>query len=563
VKPANVTPLSSASLWLEAAARAASWATATLLVAVTGSLIVQGHDGLALTLGVSGATILWAGLVGPLVSRSNATPGRPSSVANFLAEQTQSRVVGTLAAIVLTLALAGVLAAELTIAWKSLALVFGSASRAALVVALAAIAGTILPGVRNVRVGSAGAIGFVITILTLLGGLAALAASDGMGVLVSIPTMSEVTNLELGLLERRLADPATFKPHAVPFLRVDALNFAGLIVSLSVGLALLATPPTTHIEEAAKLSRIDRRAVLLIAALLVLLPPLAVAAKRALLTWSSAGVRANALPDWTQPYRELAVLQICGSTSQDAAIITKACGKGIGPQGNLRWHETAFAPDSILFAALDSTGASAAAASLAILAIALAVCSANRISALATRTNAPSTTAKRWINLMALLTIASVLAATQAADSVKLLTGAAALAAAGLAPTLIASILRPRAVGANTAAVAIALGTATTLALIVGASAAPIELFKLTSALSAAPASVAKKLTTLHDLWLSAPIGPGRDALLVQAEKLARDNLAWLGLRPQNAGIIGSAIGAAVLSLGALLTVSLKPRTKV
>ena len=59
--------LASASAWCGAASLAANWVTATLLVAVTGNLIVQGHDGLALTLGFSGAAVLWAGLFGPLL----------------------------------------------------------------------------------------------------------------------------------------------------------------------------------------------------------------------------------------------------------------------------------------------------------------------------------------------------------------------------------------------------------------------------------------------------------------------------------------------------------------
>ena len=535
--------------WIGAVNPAAGWCPATLLIGVTGVLIAQGHDGLSLILGFAGAVFLWAGVLAPAMAAVNA-PNVPA----YLATRTDSTAVATVAAAVLAIALAGLLAGEISAAVSALAPIFVSAPMAFAVAIGAATIGTIW-GPRTQNHLLAGTILAGLAILVVLAALAALSFRDGPGALVSIPALSDIAAFEQGLLEKRLADPASFKPHAVPFLRTDALNFTSLIVSLSLGLALLATPLPTGKAQAQQPAKRAARAALLATTLLVLLAPLAASAKRALLAWFSAGVRPGAMPDWTAPYRDIGALQICGSSSADAAMLAKACGKGVGTQGFVRWHEAVFSSDSLLFVSLDATAGPAAPALKILIAVAVAaaaIWTAGRIANLVRSTQGPAS-AKTFAIPLIVLTVASGLALLKTADTVTLLTWSASLAAAALAPAVFASALSARAPHRAAVIAAITTGAAATLLAVLGARYAPLELFTATSQMSAAPASVAKKLATLQDTWASAAEGPGRDALRLQAEKLARDNLNWFGIKPQSGAILGAALGVAILLAGAFL----------
>ncbi len=537
--------------WLLASAAAAGWCTAALLVGVTGVLIAQGHDGLAYTLGVSGAVFLWAALFVPAMAGS---PGA-ASIAAYLSARHASPATGVLSSLVLLTALAGLLAAELTALAGVLGLA-GLAAPLALPVTIA-VAGAGFALAASGRAGtSAAAIFAVLVAVVLLTTLVAVSYRDGPGALVSIPAMGGIAELEQALLEKRIADPATFKPHAVPFLRTDALNFAMLIVCLSLGLAMLASPRVAQASANPSPSdKLPSRALLLVIGILLLLPPLAAAAKRALLALFGTGVRPAALPDWMTASLQAGLLQICGSASADPATLAKACGKGVGPQGLMRWHEAVFASDALLFAGIQAAAPAATIliAVIAALTVIAALWTAHRIASLVIGVSAAQLSTPALSKPLALLILlaAALIAYAKPADTVTLMTWSASLAAAALAPAMLAAIFasKPSALAANAA---ILVGAITALAMILATRYAPLELASWTNALASAPPAVARKLSTLQDAWAAAADGPGKDALLAQAEKLARDNLNWFGVKPVSVGIFGLVLGGIVVLAGAV-----------
>lgn len=554
MKDATVALAPASNSWLQASAAAADWCTAVLLVGVTGTLIAQGHDGLAYTLGIGGAAFLWAALIVPAMSASPET----SSIPRYLSLRYASSTTGALATSVLLIALAGLLAAELTTTVALVRLVGLRYSTWGFIVTIMLAMLGLAAALRGTSVPSRAWAGLVPAIVvTLLVALFAISFRDGLGALVSISTMADITSLEQTLLEKRLADPATFKPHAVPFLRTDALSFTILVACLSAGLALLASPlPKAAPAHPSSSIKLASRAVMLVVGIVVLLPPLAAAAKRALLELFANGVRPAALPDWMNASLETGMLQLCGSASTDPATLAKACGKGVGPQGLMRWQEAVFSPDALLHAGLQAASPAAPVliVAIAVLAMFATIWTSRRIATLAMDTPGSSPLAPAAFGKPCLVLLAAALIAyAMPADAVTQMTWSASLAAASLAPAMFTAIIarRPNAVAANAA---ILTGAIITLTMILATRYAPVELATWTNALSSAPAAVVRKLATLQDAWTAAAEGPGKDALRAQAEKLARDNLSWFGVKPVAAGIFGLSLGAIIVLAGAIVT---------
>ena len=537
--------------WSMAASHASGWCSVVLLTAITGALITQGFDGLAYPLGFAGSAFLWASLVGPLMAATPAAASLPSA----LATRFDCPAVGTMATAVLLVALIGLVSAEFLAASRALGQLMPTGPTG-YVAAMAAINVGLTWSIMGDRAAvplTAGLIAFVFAVL--LATLMVLTWQSGPGGLIAIPQMGDIAGLEQTLLEKRLADPATFKPHGVAFLRTDALNFSSLVVCLSFGLALLIAPRSLAERTGASLSPTTAaRTVLLVAGLIALLPPLAAAAKRALLSRVATGLSPAALPSWMQAYLTHGDLQICGVSGADAAAIAKACGKGVGPSGFLRWHDLAFSPDALLLAALDAASPGALAPTLLITAsVVLAVVfTARRVGALAASAVMPFNSGSLIALLLALVACSMALAFATSADPLTLFVWSTSFAASALAPTVLAalSVRQPN----PTAAIAAMLaGGLTTAVLILASSSAPVALFQWLGPLSSAPTAVARKLGTLHDAWTAASDGPGRDALLAQATKLARDNLNCLGLKPLAFGIIGLVVGTVTLIAGQLV----------
>jgi len=539
-------------------AAAAGWCTAALIVGVTGVLIAQGHDGLAYTLGILAAAAIWALVTVPMMSSVPAATSIPS----YLGLRCESPVIGCIAAVILLVGLTGLLAAEIA-AVQSLLRLFGQ-SQLALAVAVGVAAIGALMSLRTSAQPSAFNLTALMPAALILAAIAvmvvavvSLAYRDGPGALISIPIMADITSLEQGLLEKRLADPATFKPHAVPFLRTSAANFISLIACLALGLAMLASPrPAGAPSAAVSAQRMAARAVFALTALIIVIPPVAAAAKRALLSLVSSGIRPSAVPEWLMNDIADGAVQVCGLTVPDAAALAKACGRGVGPQGFIRWHDVNFSTDAMLYAALDHASPIAAPLKIAItlLVVAAALWTSRRIAALAYDA-APILSSASPAPLGAVATIlaaASLIALAGPADAVTLMSWSAAFAAAGLAPAVLAAVLttRPSAVATATAMIT---GAVLTLALILAVRYAPVTLFAWSGmAETAAPAAV-RKLANLQDAWASAADGPGKEALRAQAERIARDGLNWFGIKPVAFGIFGFGIALLIALTGSLI----------
>lgn len=539
-------------------AAAAGWCTAALIVGVTGVLIAQGHDGLAYSLGILAAAAVWALVTVPMMASAPAAISIPS----YVGMRCQSPAVGRIASAILLVGLTGLLAAEIA-AVQSLLRLFGH-NQLALAVAVGVAAIGFLMAVRTSAQPAALSFTALIpaalipaAIAVVLVAVMSLAYQDGPVALVSIPVMADITSLEQDLLEKRLADPATFRPHAVPFLRTSAANFIGLIACLGLGLAMLASPrPAVAPTAGVSAQQRAARAVLAVTLLIVLIPPLAAAAKRALLSLVSSGIRPSALPEWLVNDIADGAAQLCGSSVADAAALTKACGRGVGPQGFIRWHDVSFSTDAMLYAALDHASAIAAPLKIAItlLVVAAALWASRRIASLAYDA-APSLSRASLAPLSAVATIliaASLIALAGPADAVTLMSWSAAFAAAGLAPAVVAAVLttRPSAIAV---AAAMITGAVFTLALILAVRYAPVTLFAWSSMAETASPAAVRKLSNLQDAWVAAADGPGKEALRAQAERIARDGLNWFGIKPVAFGIFGLGIALLIALTGSLI----------
>lgn len=557
------------STWRSAISHAADWCSAVLLIGVTGALIAQGHDGLALALGFAGAVFVWAVFIGPMVAPTREGHAGATLPA-ILADRFGSPTVGAAASAFMLVALTGLLAAEITVIAGALRLLLVWEPLALGLAMSAIVTGLVLALLPPRTLHQIVPVVIVLSLMAVLfSTLAWLGWAGGIGTLISSPQISDIVALEQSMLEKRLADPSNFKPHAVPFLRTDALNFASLILCLSVGLAILATParqasPPTMDHSATAYAR----AALIVTAILVALPPIAAAAKLTLLKLVASGLKPTALPAWMQDYRDGGGLQICAGNSADAASLAKACGKGVGPQGFMRWHEVAFAPDAMVFAALDASGPGANAMKIAIvvIAVAAAIWTARRLARLVIGIVAPAHGVERRTPfakvalLLGLLACAAVgIVVAKPADAVTLLAWSASLAVATIAPALLAARIYRR--PSPTAALVSMAGAATVTGLmVIGTTLAPVEVYSWTGSISSAPVSVSRKLANLESTWASASQGPGKDALRLQAVKLARENLNWFGLKPLAVGTAGFVLGTIVVLLGSALVAGRLPR---
>ena len=285
MKPNEMTRTSARRSSDAAAALPAMFASAALLIGVTGAVTAQGHDGLSLTLGIAGAAFLWATGFGRRGGTGEADAGE-SGMISHLTRRYDSAPVGVLAGLVLGLCLIGLLAAEVAavasaVAWLASPIVGTPMLVTVAVLLMATLAlETARANWGKPRVNGLAAITLVALVIALLAALSAVSGGDGLGVAVSSPTLATIVGLEQGLLEKHLVDPSTYKPFGSPYLRVDVLNTLALTATLGLGLATLAT---ARLNRAASSGRQKARGLVLLAALLVLVPAVAAGGRRTLL----------------------------------------------------------------------------------------------------------------------------------------------------------------------------------------------------------------------------------------------------------------------------------------
>jgi Na+(H+)/acetate symporter ActP len=532
---------------------AASGCSATMLVGGAGALTAQGHDGLATLLGFAGAVFLAVVIVVPLLNATHSG-SIPDAMRN---RRVGSGVIG-LAQFILAVCTVGLVAAEITAGGWLMArlsgLSFGVASMVVAGLMALVVVGCAFkePRLRPAAwIDGLIAALIVIALLMLLSMIARPGMVPGSALLME-PALSDIARLETQLIEKRLADPALLKPHAVPFLRTTLWNFLALIACLAGGLALL-WPMRAGVQTT--WSRVGARVgILATMAPLLLLAPFAAEAKRALLLAFDGGLRPSALPNWLQTYQALGAVQICGSTSLDAAAVTRACGKGVGAQGFMRWHEATFAPDALALVGLDALGAPTPVLSLFGLSVLLAalILTVNLTGSATTslgRDAGPLTVLAR----VALVAAGGLVAWLQPADSLTLVAWTASVALAGLGPVCLALSVFGS-VNGRAAVLAIVIGVVLTSLMILAPRYLPLGVADLTGALANAPPTIVRRIATLRESLATLPTGDAQAAAALMAERLARDHVTWVGLKPIASGVWGFLIGCTTLVVGQLLS---------
>ena len=547
--------------WLSVTGAAPAFLPAAALIGITGAIINQGHDALALSLGLAGAAFLWATHLIPTVGPAAGTTPIPAG----LARRFQSPAVGAMASAILICALLILLTAELIAVSGALAALLQGFPVSPLMIVTAVLAAASLirwaaGGSRAAASAARLAAAVPLAVIALLACLALLSGHDGPGAIAGSPALPDIANLERGLIEKHLADPALFKPFASPFLRSNAVNTLAVIVCISIGFAILASSSLHTSNPLAPAERNRPRVMLLAMIALGLIAPLAVAARRLLLMTVDGGLKADSLPPWLMNLRPSSALEVCGTPSwSGAAALGKACGKGAGAQGFMRWHDFSFAPDGVLMSVLTAqpdTILTNAAIALVLIAAGLAALATARHAAQVffaafARLAGDPPPQRSWAMFVIVATtwlLAALFAATKPAPAATLLVWAAAIAAGGLAPALAASrVENPSRIAAL---IALPAGALTALGLILLTRYDAMDAIALTTAFEPLSPPAMRKLSTL---WSALSVAQGEVAqapILAQMQDLARDNVSWLGLKQLAAGTWGLVTGTIVMAAG-------------
>ena len=539
---------STLSAWMNGAVGASPWLSCALLVTITGALASQGYDALPLTLGVAGALF-----VSTITTPPRAPSSNPTSLADQLDLHDTAPMVRRSADVVLFLGAAGLVGAEIASLTTPLAFLTQAPS-----LAFAASVGIAILGIasaRWTRTGmpshSAALIASAAFFVIIGSCLYALSFSTGSSPTVLLPVVSDITALEQILLDKRLADPAVFKPHAAPFLRVDMLNASAIIVLVCLGLAMLN--PMARTSSPKKKSTHAITTTILVTLVLMALPAFAAVVKRALLAAFAGGLSAANVPSWIVNAMGAGAAQLCGSADGTPAVIMKACGKGVGPSGWMRWQELALSPDAMAMAALSTLGQSAylqvafvAAGALALIATGNRL--ATGVSGIPTGSGVSSSQVMKY---GALLLGSVAVGFAMIGDAATLFVWSASLVAAALGPALLAyhagAKPHPRWV-----VLAIAIGAATTLIPMGATRFFPTQTFAATASLSSASPNVMRKFAALNNGLANASPGSGLIALESQLARLSRDNMSWMGIRPLAVGIFGLGLSALIIMLASM-----------
>jgi len=538
------------------------WGSAAALIGAGAALLAQGHDGLAVLLGLAASAFVWVALLAPMLSRLPVSAGDPATA---LGLHYQSPLLGTVIKLVLLLAGALLLAADLSIAAAGIDLLMGARGNGLVVaIVVSLIAAVMLATLLHGHLFIAGAAAFGLVAALVAAGMIGLVVRDGPGALVSYPAVGDIAVLEQGLLDKRLVDPAQFRAHTAPFLKTDALNFVALAGLLGLGFAAMAAG---HGGSSAATTNIRRRSALLVLALIVLLPPLAVHGKRAMLAAFEGGIPVAAAPSWITAQASSGLAEVCGRVAPAGVSVQSLCGKGFGPQGLLRMQDVSIAREGLPFAALDAAGLPPAAkAGLVLAALAAgAVLTAGAVAAGVGRTGGHASGrtngwSARGAMVAAIVAIAGAVSWSGVADFVTLMVLAATLAACAVLPPLMGAIVFARP-NWTVAVAGVAVAAVIAIGLTLSPRFAPLTVFEMTGASANLPPTLKRRLTTLEAQVSAAPPGPQQAAAVQQIQRMAEDRVTWFGLKPIASGLLGLVAGLfIVLMAGAVVSAASRPK---
>ncbi|MCC0009596.1 MAG: DUF4212 domain-containing protein [Hyphomicrobiaceae bacterium] len=553
-----------------ALAMAADWLSGATMVAIAGALYSLGHDGLAWLLGLFGGAVLAHVLVGPHLQRAGGF-----GVAEFISGRFGG-LAGTVAIGITIIAAALLVGANI----KAIVIALGvllpgfpvgveASILAAVVVFAAAALSRAMAGLTRLQ---AAAFPLLLASLVMPLALIALSGEGARSNPVSYGgVLQAISNMELDLLERELADPVTLKAYVRPLTSETATS--GMLLVLSVALGFMAMP---HVSRRPALARsgegarlMPALAVLLVFVGVLFLPPMAALARHSVMA-QLVGKEATALTSVVYEMGGRGLVQICGVPAISAEAVAKACAAQADWPGRLRLDDIVIARDHVLFALPLLMGLPVLAAyALAVAVIGASLLAIGWLGSTLAGVSYPEyvqpsarLASVRRIGVVVAATMCATLAAVTVmvlrdVDILTLIGWAMAVAAAGLAPSLIAGIWSKRATSAG-AIVAMLAGAFVTLYYIVGTRYFAAGFHEMWGSISGAGygaiAEYEAAKEALTEALAAAAAEPGSmqtqeaiSAAHLDVAMAARGVADWWGIKSVGSGVVGALVGSVLI----------------
>lgn len=502
------------------------------------AVAAQGHDGLALPLGFAAGLALLVIVSAPRIAASGAP-----SLPGFFASRFDSTLMGALAGLIVMIAAVLIIAGEL----RGAAIAIGVATDmpaaygAGIAGVLAGVAIAASNGSSKVVTGLA----FVIIALALIACATAIEWQTSGGFFVHGGygrTLEKLDGSELSLLERALADAQFSSPMTTAFLDVNMISFAGIVLGIAFGTSTLPYLLKRHAARQTPrgAARTAAGALTMLTIVIALAPAIAVMSRLRLNEFVSSQVSvSNVMPSWLL----LPGVKICGADATDAAARTAACAALPGHEGTLRLHDIAIPAEVYPFLAFEDAGLPFPALPVFAAAIILAVLLSVRAAALGSAPVDAGQHTKPYA--LALLTMATGLAATTEANVATLFASGLVFLGASLFPAFALTLLWPRLPVAG-ASFAMLTGAIVAAGYLAGPQLFPREFFALTGALSSAPVWMIEEIASLEQNLVTLARDAERAAALAQIDAYRAQIANWWGVKPLGAALF--AVPAALLT---------------
>jgi Na+(H+)/acetate symporter ActP len=417
---------------------------------------------------------------------------------------------------------------------------------------------------------------FAVIVAGLVGTLVAL-AFQATGSAVPHVTLGvalqEHANLSQSLVVSRLSDVKSLTPMTSPFLQLSMRNFVGLLLAVALGIVAAPHLLGRHVSRSAVApgDAVRRAAGALAAVALIVgsLPPLAIYSRIGFEETMAKGIENAAIPQSFAEASALGWVKVCERNSDDTADLASACAKESGQRGFLRLQDLAFTTDGFVVAAprifgLDRT------LQLPLLLGALVACVLAGNALIAGLVTADVESRGRIYSAISgrdfrAMTIGASLLAGAAIVGMLATSGAGILAAEGFA-LLAAGIFPALALGlhwrqmnAAGALTAMLVGTLIAAIYIVGVEIFPVELFRLSGALSDAGSAAVKRFADLEAAVNTATDPTAQEAARAALRRHVATVANWGGLK--SAAIVLVAVPAALVAGVAVSLLSGSPKT--
>lgn len=555
----------------------------------TGAIASLGYDGLALPLGLTAGLALLAIFIAP---RFVLYP--VSSVSGFFAMRyggVWPRRAGLAVLILVSILL---LAADVRGGALALQGLLGTDYASAVAVATVAVAGVWL-ATSIVQTPQRTGLIYVLLLIGFAIVLVALTVRHGS---LPLPYFSygqaigDLAALEQKLVIDKLSDVKSLRPMGSPFLQLSMANFAGVVIAMALGIAVLPHLLGRHVTQVVvtpgDAARRSAYATSMVAVFLMGLAAFAVFARLGVADMISKGIENTAIPETLVQASELGWVEICGPSigraaragsaeapsatspvidavaapATPASDIAAACAKAAGQRGFLRMQDVAFTSDSFVVAAPLVIGLPRwatllfwAVGLLAALATGNAIISGllgalrdgrgGRLQPIAhvdaradnvTRAAMNAIDARTATAAIVLLLLSSMLAVVGSIEIPSLVSEGLAIVAAGLFPA-VALGLYWRGMTATGAVAAILCGGGLAAFYVIGVRLFPVAFVEWSGWLANAAPNALRRFELLKEAVTAAPTPEARILANAALQRHAGTIAGWFGLKPA-AGVL-------------------------